>query len=78
MKKVVAYCGFNFATNCAYLRMPEAFSSQTDAQQLEIVNQLIAELTKEQQHLLQHGASSPDTLQLRQLPADPVSPRDGS
>jgi hypothetical protein len=78
MKKVVAYCGFNFTTNCAYLRMPQAFSGQTDAQQLEIVNQLIAELTKEQQHLLQHGTSSPDTSQLHQLPADPTFPRDGS
>jgi hypothetical protein len=51
MKKVVAYCGFNFSNNSAYLRMPEAFWSQTDAQQLEIVNQLIDELTKEKEHL---------------------------
>ena len=51
MKKVVAYGGFNFANNSAYLRMPEAFWSQTDAQQLEIVNQLIDELTKEKEHL---------------------------
>ena len=45
MKKVVAYCGFNFSNNSAYLRMPEAFWSQTDAQRLEIVNQLLEELT---------------------------------
>jgi hypothetical protein len=42
--------------------MPQAFSGQTDAKQLEIVNQLIEELTKEQAHLLEGGASSPDTL----------------
>jgi hypothetical protein len=51
MKKVVAYCGFNFSNNSAYLRMPEAFWSQTDAQRLEIVNQLLEELTKEKEHL---------------------------
>jgi hypothetical protein len=31
--------------------MPEAFWSQTDAQRLEIVNQLLEELTKEKEHL---------------------------
>jgi hypothetical protein len=51
MKKVVAYCGFNFSNNSAYLRMPEAFWSQTDAMRLEIVNQLIEELAKEKEHL---------------------------
>jgi len=51
MKKVVAYCGFNFANNSAYLRMPEAFWKQTDAMKLEIVNQLIEELVKEKEHL---------------------------
>lgn len=51
MKKVVAYCGFNFSNNSAYLRMPEAFSSQPDAVRLEIVNQLIEELLKEKEHL---------------------------
>jgi hypothetical protein len=51
MKKVVAYCGFNFSNNSAYLRMPEAFWCQTDKQRLEIVNQLIEELTKEKEHL---------------------------
>ena len=52
MKKVVAYCGFNFSNNSAYLRMPEAFWSQTDAQRLEIVNQLLEELTKEKSYLI--------------------------
>jgi hypothetical protein len=51
MKKVVAYCGFNFSNQSAYLRMPEAFWSQTDEKRLEIVNQLIEELTKEKEHL---------------------------
>jgi hypothetical protein len=51
MKKVVAYCGFNFSNDSAYLRMPEAFSSQPDDVRLEIVNQLIEELTKEKEHL---------------------------
>jgi len=51
MKKVVAYCMFNFSNNAAYLRMPEAFSGQTESQQLEIVNQLIEELMKEKEHL---------------------------
>ena len=51
MKKVVAYCGFNFSNDSAYLRMPEAFSSQPDNVRLEIVNQLIEELTKEKEHL---------------------------
>jgi len=51
MKKVVAYCGFNFSNNSAYLRMPEAFWSQTNARRLEIVNQLLEELTKEKEHL---------------------------
>lgn len=51
MKKVVAYCGFNFSNHCAYLRLPEAFWSQSDAVRLEIVNQLIEELTKEKEHL---------------------------
>jgi hypothetical protein len=51
MKKVVAYCGFNFSNNSAYLRMPEAFWRQPDAVRLEIVNQLIEELVKEKEHL---------------------------
>ena len=59
MKKIVAYCGFNFSNNSAYLRMPEAFSSQPDEKRLEIVNQLIDELTKEKEHL--ESISKPDT-----------------
>jgi hypothetical protein len=59
MKKVVAYCGFNFSNNSAYLRMPEAFWRQTDAQRLKIVNQLIEELTKEKEHL--ELINQPDT-----------------
>ena len=51
MRKIVAYCGFNFNLDAAYLRMPEAFWSQSDAKRLEIVNQLIDELTKEKEHL---------------------------
>ena len=51
MKKIVAYCGFNFSNDSAYLRMPNAFSSQTHTMRLEIVNQLIDELTKEKEHL---------------------------
>jgi hypothetical protein len=31
--------------------MPEAFSSQSDEKRLEIINQLIEELTKEKEHL---------------------------
>jgi hypothetical protein len=59
MKKVVAYCGFNFSNDSAYLRMPEAFWSQTNEMRLEIVNQLIDELTKEKEHL--ESISQPDT-----------------
>lgn len=59
MKKVVAYCGFNFSNNSAYLRMPEAFWSQTNAMRLEIVNQLIEELAKEKEHL--QVLNQPDT-----------------
>jgi hypothetical protein len=59
MKKVVAYCGFNFSNNSAYLRMPEAFSGQPDAVRLEIVNQLIEELAKEKEHL--ESLNQPDT-----------------
>jgi hypothetical protein len=51
MKKVVAYCGFNFTNNSAYLRMPEAFWNQANPMRLEIVNQLIEELVKEKEHL---------------------------
>ena len=51
MKKIVAYCGFNFSNDSAYLRMPDAFWSQPDEKRLEIVNQLIEELTKEKEHL---------------------------
>jgi coenzyme F420-reducing hydrogenase delta subunit len=51
MKKVVAYCGFNFSNDSAYLRMPDAFSSQSDEKRLEIVNQLIEELTKEKERI---------------------------
>ena len=59
MKKVVAYCGFNFSNNSAYLRMPEAFSSQDHSVRLEIVNQLIEELAKEKEHL--ESINQPDT-----------------
>jgi hypothetical protein len=54
MKKIVAYCGFNFSNDSAYLRMPDAFSSQPDKVRLEIVNQLIEELmkVKEQIHFI--------------------------
>lgn len=59
MKKIVAYCGFNFLNDSAYLRMPEAFWSQPTEKRLEIVNQLIDELTKEKEHL--ESISQPDT-----------------
>lgn len=59
MKKIVAYCGFNFSNDSAYLRMPEAFWCQSDAMRLEIVNQLIEELAKEKEHL--ESLNQPDT-----------------
>lgn len=79
MKKIVAYCGFNFSNNAAYLRMPDAFSGQAHDVRLEIVNQLLEELAKEKEHLEAiNRPNTQDTEQCCQLPLDPAFRRGGS